>query len=70
MLKNKERSPRKEKKKQKKPKLTMDIRKMAEWNKAWKELEMAKLDQQGRHRSQWIYSPFDGRKKLPNPNGT
>ena len=43
---------------------------MAEWNKAWKELEMAKLDQQGRHRSQWIYSPFDGRKKLPNPNGT
>ena len=55
MLQNKERSPRKEKKKQKKPKLTMDIRKMAEWNKAWKELEMAKLDQQGRHRSQWIY---------------
>ena len=57
MLQNKERSPRKEKKKQKKPKLT-------------NEEHMILLDAQGRHRSEWCYAAYDGRKKLPNPNGT
>jgi len=31
---------------------------------------MALLDAQGRHRSEWCYAAYDGRKKLPNPNGT
>ena len=56
MLQNKERSPRKEKKKQKKPKLT-------------NEEHMALLDAQGRHRSEWCYAAYDGRYKLPLPNG-
>ena len=56
MLKAKERSPRKEKKKQRKPKLT-------------NEEHMILLDAQGSHRSEWCYAAYDGRKKLPNPNG-
>ena len=58
MLKNKERSPRKEKKKQKKPKRLTN------------EEHIALLDAQGRHRSEWCYAAYDGRKQLPNPNGT
>ena len=51
-------------------KVTMDKDKMAEWNQAWKEREMAKLDAQGRHRSEWCYAPYDGRKiSLPPKNG-
>ena len=56
MLQNKERSPRKEKKKQRKPKLT-------------NEEHMILLDTQGRHRSEWCYAAYDGRKELPTPNG-
>ena len=39
------------------------------WNKTYREEEMAKLDQQGRHRSQWIYANYDGRKDGPIPHG-
>ena len=35
----------------------------------YNEREMVKLDQQGRHRSQWIYSKYDGRKVSPPKNG-
>ena len=42
---------------------------MAQWNKTYKEDHMAKLDQQGRHRSQWIYSPYDGRQNGSIPHG-
>ena len=34
----------------------------AGWLKTYKEEEMAKLDAQGRHRSQWCYAPYDGRR--------
>ena len=61
MLQNKERSPRKEKKKQKKPKYN---------NIVYCEEAMALLDAQGRHRSEWCYAAYDGRKELPQPNGT
>ena len=60
MLESKERSPRKEKKKQKKPKYNHII---------YCEEEIARLDAQGRHRSEWCYAAYDGRKELPNPNG-
>ena len=53
---DKEKSPRKEKKKPKKKKLT-------------NEEQIAKLDSQGRHRSEWCYAAYDGRKELPLPNG-
>ena len=36
---------------------------------AWNEDQMAKLDAQGRHRSEWCYAPYDGRYTLPKPNG-
>ena len=42
---------------------------MAQWNKTYKEEQIAKLDQQGRHRSQWIYSPYDGRRDKEIPHG-
>ena len=34
----------------------------AQWLKTYKEEQMAKLDAQGRHRSEWCYAPYDGRK--------
>ena len=47
---------------------TMD--KMRATNKAYyDEREMVKLDQQGRHRSEWCYAPYDGRYTLPKSNG-
>ena len=36
---------------------------------AWNEDQMAKLDAQGRHRSEWCYAPYDGRKVSPPKNG-
>ena len=52
-------------------KVTMDKDKMAEWNQAWKDREMAKLDAQGRHRSEWCYAAYDGRKdRLGIPHGS
>ena len=36
---------------------------------AWNEQQMQKLDEEGRHRSQWIYSPYDGRRDGPIPHG-
>ena len=57
MNRNKERSPRKEKKKKKKPKYTTN------------EMNIALLDAQGRHRSEWCYAAYDGRKELPKSNG-
>jgi len=36
---------------------------------AWNEDQMAKLDAQGRHRSEWCYAAYDGRKELPPKNG-
>ena len=47
----------------------MDKDKMAQRNKTYKENQMARLDQQGRHRSQWIYSPYDGRRDKEIPHG-
>ena len=36
----------------------------------YNEREMVKLDQQGRHRSQWIYSKYDGPRELKEtPHG-
>ena len=36
----------------------------------YNEREMVKLDQEGRHRSEWAYAPYDGRKiSLPPKNG-
>ena len=56
LMQNKERSPRKEKKKKKKPKYEMHI---------------ALLDAQGRHRSEWCYAAYDGRKdRLRIPHGS
>ena len=49
----------------------MDKEKMAEWNQAWKDREMAKLDAQGRNRSEWCYAAYDGRKdRLGIPHGS
>ena len=56
MIQLKERSPRKEKKKKKKPKYT-------------NEEHIALLDAEGRHRSEWCYAAYDGRKERPVPNG-
>ena len=36
---------------------------------AWNEEQMRKLDVQGRHRSEWCYAPYDGRKVSPPKNG-
>ena len=36
---------------------------------AWNEEQMRKLDAQGRHRSEWCYAPYDGRKVSPPKNG-
>ena len=49
---------------------TMDKDKMAQWNKTYKEDQIAKLDQQKGpgHRSQWIYSPYDGRRDKEIPS--
>ena len=33
-----------------------------EWLRQYKEDQMKKLDEQGRHRSEWAYAPYDGRK--------
>ena len=55
MIQSKERSPRKEKKKKKKPKMY--------------EMNIALLDAQGRHRSEWCYAAYDGRKETPKSNG-
>ena len=30
------------------------------------ENKKATLDSQGRHRSEWVYSPYDGRAESPN----
>ena len=35
----------------------------------YNEREMVKLDQEGRHRSEWCYAPYDGRKISPPKNG-
>ena len=36
----------------------------------YNEREMVKLDEQGRHRSEWCYAPYDGRKdKIPHGAG-
>ena len=35
----------------------------------YNESEIAKLDAQGRHRSEWCYAPYDGRKIPPPKNG-
>jgi len=35
----------------------------AEWLRQYKEDQMKKLDEQGRHRSEWAYAPYDGRKE-------
>ena len=35
----------------------------------YNEREMVKLDQEGRHRSEWAYAPYDGRKTPPPKNG-
>ena len=48
---------------------TMDKDKMAQWNKTYKEDQIAKLDQQGRHRSEWCYADYDGRKDGSIPHG-
>ena len=37
--------------------------------KAWNEEQMRKLDEQGRHRSQWCYADYDGRKDGLIPHG-
>jgi hypothetical protein len=47
----------------------MDKPKMAEWREGYKAREIAKLDEQGRHRSQWIYSYYDGRQDKEIPHG-
>ena len=47
----------------------MDKAAMARWNKAYKESEIAKLDQEGRHRSEWCYSKYDGRQDGEIPHG-
>ena len=57
MIQLKERSPRKEKKKKKKPKMYTN------------EEHIALLDAEGRHRSEWCYAAYDGRKERPVPNG-
>ena len=31
--------------------------------------KIKELDQQGRHRSEWCYAPYDGRKTPPPKNG-
>ena len=59
-LQDKERSPRKEKKKKKKPKYDHVI---------YCKDHIALLDAQGRHRSEWCYAAYDGRKETPLPNG-
>ena len=41
----------------------MDLVVMAEWNRQYRESEMAKLDAQGRHRSEWCYAPYDERRR-------
>ena len=33
------------------------------------EEQIQKLDAQGRHRSEWCYAPYDGRKVSPPKNG-
>ena len=40
-----------------------------EWLRQYKEDQMKKLDAQGRHRSQWCYAPYDGRKEKEIPHG-
>ena len=34
----------------------------AGWLRQYKEDQMKKLDEEGRHRSEWAYAPYDGRK--------
>ena len=34
-----------------------------EWLRQYKEEQMKKLDAQGRHRSEWCYAAYDGRKE-------
>ena len=48
---------------------TMD--KLRAINKAFRDrVAMDKLDADGRHRSEWAYAPYDGRKvSLPPKNG-
>ena len=47
---------------------TMD--KLRAINKAFRDRVAIKdLDEQGRHRSQWIYAPYDGRKISPPKDG-
>ena len=39
-------------------------------NKAFRDrVAMDKLDSDGRHRSEWAYAPYDGRKISPPKNG-
>ena len=40
------------------------------WLHQYKEDQMKKLDAQGRHRSQWCYAPYDGRKEKEIPHGS
>ena len=47
---------------------TMD--KLRAINKAFRDrVAMEKLDADGRHRSEWAYAPYDGRKISPPKNG-
>ena len=47
---------------------TMD--KLRAINKAFRDrVAMDKLDLDGRHRSEWAYAPYDGRKISPPKNG-
>ena len=34
-----------------------------------KEKEIEKLNKSGRHESEWVYAPYDGRKNMPEKNG-
>ena len=40
-----------------------------EWYTTYKQDQMAKLDAQGRHRSEWCYAAYDGRKDREIPHG-
>ena len=47
---------------------TMD--KLKAINKAFRDrVKMEEFDEQGRHRSEWCYAPYDGRKISPPKDG-
>ena len=41
----------------------------AQWLNTYKQDQMRKLDEQGRHRSEWCYSYYDGRQQREIPHG-